>query len=117
MKITIATIGKAKSDAASELYHTYLKRLPWQVTLKELDEKKPLPVKARKEREAQLLLDATKGADRIIALDERGKELSSAQFSGEIKKWQDQGASHLAGKMACMIPSAKQHTSRYVSDA
>lgn len=96
MKITIATIGKAKADAASELFATYAKRLPWSVTVKELDEKKPLPTEARKEREAELLLEAARGADRIIALDERGKELSSAQFAGEIKKWQDQGCSHLA---------------------
>lgn len=96
MHITIAAIGKAKRGAAFELFETYRTRLPWQITVKELEEKKPLSMEKRMESEAQLLLGACNGADAIIALDERGKELSSPEFAEKFRHWQDGGARHIA---------------------
>ena len=97
MHITIAAIGKAKGNSASsELLAEYIKRLPWTVSIKELDEKRPLPTDQRKTREAELLLGAASDAERIIALDERGKELSSQQFARQIESWQQDGVSKLA---------------------
>lgn len=97
MHITIAAIGKAKGSALySKLLGEYLKRLPWQVTVKEFEEKRPLPTDQRKQREAELLLSACENHHRIIILDERGKELSSPQFARHIGDWQDQGDTRLA---------------------
>lgn len=97
MQITLAAIGKAKSGSpADQLFQEYKKRLPWTLTVKEMDEKKPLPISQRIAREAELLLAACDGADRIIALDERGKEFSSPQFAKVIGDWQQEGYKHIA---------------------
>lgn len=97
MHVTIATIGKAKANTLySQLYDEYVKRLPWTVVLREMEEKKPLPVEQRKEREAELLLEACAGAHRLIALDERGKDMTSLAFAKHIGDWQQGGDSRLA---------------------
>ncbi|MGB1540325.1 MAG: 23S rRNA (pseudouridine(1915)-N(3))-methyltransferase RlmH [Rickettsiales bacterium] len=97
MHITIAAIGRAKTSSLySQLYDEYIKRLPWTVQLRELEEKRPLPTDQRKTREAELLLSACEGAHHIIALDERGKELTSPEFAGKLGEWQQGGASHFA---------------------
>lgn len=97
MHVTLAVIGKAKASAlTSQLFDEYIKRLPWTVTVRELEEKKPLPVEQRKQREAELLLDACAGANRLIALDERGKDLTSPALAQKIGDWQQGGDSHFA---------------------
>lgn len=97
MQVILAAIGKIKSGSpAALLFDEYKKRLPWTLTVKELDEKKPLPSAQRMQREAELLLAACEGVDRIIALDERGKELSSPEFAKQIGDWQQEGMSKLA---------------------
>lgn len=97
MHITIAAIGKARGNTPySQLYDEYTKRLPWVVTLRELEEKKPLPIDQRKAREAELLLDACADAHRIIALDERGKDMTSPALAQRIGDWQQGGDSRIA---------------------
>jgi 23S rRNA (pseudouridine1915-N3)-methyltransferase len=97
MHITLAAIGKAKGNTLyNQLFEQYIKRLPWQVTVRELEEKKPLPTEQRKEREAELLLNACADAHRIVALDERGKDLTSPAFAKKIGDWQQGGDSHFA---------------------
>jgi 23S rRNA (pseudouridine1915-N3)-methyltransferase len=95
MKILIAAIGKAKASPQQELFADYCKRLPWKVELKEFEAKLDDPVK-RKAREGELLLEAAAKHDRLVALDERGRDLSSHEFAEHIKKWQSQGNSSLA---------------------
>lgn len=43
-----------------------------------------------------MLLDACKGYDKIIALDEGGKPLSSREFADQLAGWQRQGSSSFA---------------------
>ena len=43
-----------------------------------------------------MLLDACKGYERIVALDESGKTLSSREFADTLKNWQQQGNSSFA---------------------
>lgn len=97
MHITLAAIGKIKSGSpADQLFEEYRKRLPWTLVVRELDEKKPLPAAQRIAREAELLLSACEGAERIVALDERGRELSSEQFSQQLGDWQQEGIHRVA---------------------
>ena len=85
MKITIACIGKAgraKHDAAQSLIESYRERLPWPVAIREVEDKKQGgTVAERKSREAALLLAAVPRSAVIVALDERGRSLSSRQFA------------------------------------
>lgn len=100
MKITIACVGKAgraKHDAAQTLIESYSERLPWPVTIREVEDKKQGgTVPERKSREAALLLAAIPKGAIIVALDERGKSLSSRHFAETLAQWRDHGEQDVA---------------------
>lgn len=83
MKVLIAAIGKAKDSPEQELMREYLKRLPWKTACKEC-------------KDDVGLLAACEGYDRLVALDEKGKTLSSREFADQLGRWQQQGHSSFA---------------------
>lgn len=93
MRILIASIGKFRSGPEKELFAQYAARLPWKLELKELDIKKTMEPPRRMQEEARLLLAATEGYGRRMLLDERGKTLSSREFSAQLRDWRDAGES------------------------
>src|SRR5436190_7929558 len=95
MRLLIAAIGRIKAGPEQQLYNDYTKRLPWKVDCKEFDVKHSDPAQ-RKTREGELLLEAAKKYERIIALDESGKTLSSREFATTLGNWQQQGVSSFA---------------------
>lgn len=100
MKITVACIGRAgraKHDAAQSLIDSYRERLPWPVTIREVEDRKQGGSAAeRKAREAELLLAAVPKGAVLVAMDERGKSLSSRQFAETLEKWRDGGEQEVA---------------------
>lgn len=74
LKVTVIAIGKQKRSPEQELWQEYLKRSKWPVQLIELDT-------SHKEKEGEQLLKATPKGAKIIALDERGKTLSSPELA------------------------------------
>lgn len=96
MKLLIAAIGKMK-DASPEaaLLREYSKRLSWKLAVKEFDIKHA-DTATRQQKEADALLTACEGYERIIALDERGKDLGSRELAQQFSAWQQQGASSVA---------------------
>lgn len=100
MRITVACIGRAgraKHDAAQSLIESYRERLPWPVTIREVEDRKQGgSVAERKAREADLLLAAVPKGAVLVALDERGKGLSSRQFAEILEKWRDAGEQEVA---------------------
>lgn len=97
MRITIAAIGKLSVNSPEyDLILQYKKRLPWQVEIRELQVKKPLPPEPLKTEEAALLLGAVPAGAKVIALDERGKAVSSPEFAAILKNWQEGGARQVA---------------------
>jgi 23S rRNA (pseudouridine1915-N3)-methyltransferase len=95
MKLLIAAIGKAKASPERELFDDYIRRLPWKIQCKEFDVKLS-DAAQKKSRENDLLLEACKGYERLVALDESGKTFSSREFADTLKTWQQQGFSSLA---------------------
>lgn len=95
MRLLIAAIGKAKASPELSITQDYVKRLPWKVDIKEHDVKLDDAAK-RKIKEAELLLESCKGYDKLIALDEKGKQFTSREFADQLKSWQQQGASSFA---------------------
>lgn len=95
MKILIAAIGKQKASPEQELLKDYTKRLKWKLEVREFDVKLS-DAAERKAKEGELLLEACKGYDRIIALDESGKTLSSREFAVLLQNWQQSGYSSFA---------------------
>lgn len=97
MRIAIAAVGKWKAGPERALFEEYKKRLKWPLTLKEVEERCPLPAPQLKAREAELLLDAiAKKQPLLIALDERGKTFSSDALAKQISAWQQRGIGEAA---------------------
>lgn len=93
MRLLITAIGKAKASPETALYDHYVRRIRWPLTCKEHE---PKPSAKNKQTEAQALLGACAGYDRIIALDESGKLVSSNDIAQHISGWQQQGNSSFA---------------------
>ncbi len=95
MRITLAAIGRARAGPVRDLYEHYAERLDrgplGPLTLKEAEEHRPLPPGELKRREAELLLGAVPEGARLIALDERGKAMTSADLATLLGRWRDEG--------------------------
>ena len=90
MKIKIIAVGKQKSSPTKDLCDEYLKRMNWNVSLKEID----APKGSTSAQEAPLILkEIAKSGPKsgiVIALDERGETLSSPEFAKKMGSWQNQ---------------------------
>lgn len=91
MKICLLTVGKTDIGWVREGLETYSSRLshyvPFSVCeIPELKNTSALTRTQIKEREGELILKAIKPTDRVILLDERGKEYRSVEFAEEIRK-------------------------------
>ncbi|NCA67629.1 MAG: 23S rRNA (pseudouridine(1915)-N(3))-methyltransferase RlmH [Clostridia bacterium] len=96
MKINVVAVGKLKEDYFRLAVAEYSKRINRfaKLTIFETLESKNLQrsegaIKAAKEEECVEILSYAKG--RIIALDSRGSEVTSEEFSDIIKSSQDIG--------------------------
>ena len=97
MRILVAAVGRAKAGPARDLFEAYRRRIAWPLTLKEVEERRRLPAEEMKVRESELLLGALpKREVRVVALDERGRTLSSTEFADLLGRWRDQGAAEIA---------------------
>ena len=96
MRLHIVAVGKLKAGPHAALARHYAERLAWPLVLREVEEKRPLPAAELKEREAALLLAAVPAGAVLVALDERGKTLTSAAFAQKIAQWRDAGTADLA---------------------
>lgn len=79
-----------KAGPERDLVELYRKRLSWRVDIIEVDDRKIVDVAAeRKAREADLLsADLPPGAA-TVALDERGRDLSSRELADKLLDWQE----------------------------
>ena len=91
MKITIAAIGRERDAAARGLFERYAERLPWPLTLRELEAKKAKEGPARMAEEAALLEGALPPGAPFIALDERGRDMPSRDFAARLGRFADDG--------------------------
>jgi len=91
MKITFITVGKTEDAWLKDGIDKYVKRLKHyaKLTIIEIDElknTKALTQEQQKAKEAELILKKLSPNDHIILLDEKGAELTSAQFAAYIDK-------------------------------
>jgi 23S rRNA (pseudouridine1915-N3)-methyltransferase len=95
MRILIAAVGRAKRGPARDIYDHYAKRLRWPLALKEIEARPAGGARVRQQREAEALLRAVPKGATLIALDEGGKTLASAEFAAMIAKARDGGVDDL----------------------
>ncbi len=103
MRLTIAAIGRLKDGAERVLVDRYVKRCASgkSIGLGPLDEIEILEARHpqtsdRQADEAKRLLKQVAEPDLIVALDERGKTFSSAEFARWLGARRDEGRRHAA---------------------
>jgi len=93
MRMTIVAVGRAKAGPERELFRHYLKRMAQPLDLKEIEVKATTDAKRT---EGDRLLAAVPKGSVIVALDERGKDLSSRQLADRVAGWRDEGIRDVA---------------------
>ena len=95
MRIEIVAVGRSRAGPERDLYESYVGRIRWPVDLREIEEKKRLPPVELKAREGALLIAALPGDAVVAALDETGRDLTSAELAERIGGWRDDGRAAL----------------------
>lgn len=100
MEITLLTIGKTDSQELNHLLNDYSKRLGHYVKfnieeLADLKNVKSLSQEQQKKAEGEKIKDKLKPTDRLILLDERGKQYKSTMFANFIQKQMNAGHKRL----------------------
>ena len=102
MRVTLVAVGRAKAGAVRDLYEDFAGRLDPRrgplgpLTLKEVEERRPLAPAELRRREGELLKSAIPAGARTIALDWRGRSLSSEDFAALLGRWRDAGVAETA---------------------
>ncbi len=99
MRLTLAAVGRLKAGPERELVARYAERIAATgkvvglsgLTLRETDESRARRPEDRKGEEARALRALIPEGARTVALDERGKSLTSAKFAAEIGALRDAG--------------------------
>ncbi len=106
MQLLLAAVGRLRPGPERDLFEHYRHRLGWPLSVKEVEEKRPLPVAERIFREGELLLAQLPQGSLLLALDERGKQLESPAFAERLAVWRDDGRNHVT----FMIGGADGHS-------
>lgn len=91
MKIQLLVIGKTASNYISTGIDMYLSRLshyvPFEIKiLPDIKNYRKMTEEQQKVAEGQLFLEQMSSGDFVVLLDERGKEMTSMEFSGYISR-------------------------------
>jgi 23S rRNA (pseudouridine1915-N3)-methyltransferase len=93
MRLTIIAVGRHKAGPLKSLQEFYAERIRWPLTIREVEERRKLSPPEMKAREAELILAALPKDAVLVALDARGKNVSSTDFAARLAKWRDADAS------------------------
>lgn len=101
MNIKLIVVGKTDVAFVREGFGQYQSRLKHYVAfsyeeIPALRDQKGASPATIKEREAALILKRIEGADRVVLLDEHGKEFTSEGFSDYLQKQMNAGVRTLA---------------------
>ena len=91
MDIVVAAVGRMKTGPTRTLWDDYAKRITWPLTLREVEEKRPLAGTELKIREGELLRKAVPDKAHIVCLDAAGKSIDSRAFAKKLDEWQQNG--------------------------
>ena len=91
MKLLILFTGKTQGNVYPSLINEYVHRLSHYIPIQieeipDLKNTKSLSEEQQKEKEADMVFDRMQGGDVLVLLDERGKEMTSREFS----QWMEQ---------------------------
>ncbi|MDA9056386.1 23S rRNA (pseudouridine(1915)-N(3))-methyltransferase RlmH [Flavobacteriaceae bacterium] len=100
MQIKLIAIGKTDLTELDRLISIYQNRLSHYVRfsfeiIPDLKNSKNLSEKLQKEEEGKLILSKITSSDRLMLLDENGKEMNSVGFSSFLQKQMNSGIKQL----------------------
>ena len=100
MQIKLIAIGKTDLSELERLISIYQNRLSHYVRfsfeiIPDLKNSKNLSEKLQKEEEGKLILSKITSTDRLLLLDENGKEMNSVGFSAFLQKQMNSGIKQL----------------------
>lgn len=100
MKIKLLTVGKTDERFIEEGIEKYLNRLKHYInfeiiTLPDVKQGSKLNMEKLKEEEGKLILQKIESSDQLILLDEKGKSLTSEEFSVFLQKKMNAGFPNL----------------------
>ncbi len=95
VKLQIITVGHKPPDWISNGFHDYARRMPRELPIM-LTEVRPAlhsgnSADRARQTEAERILAAVPSGGVKVALDERGKAISTAQLASQIEDWMSQG--------------------------
>lgn len=96
MQISIIAVGRARKGPERELFDSFAGRLNPPIELVEVEERRPLPIAAKVRREGELLRARVPKGAVTVALDGRGKALSSEDLAAQLDRWRDDGIGEIA---------------------
>lgn len=119
MRIHIVAIGRARVGPEAALYNHYCDRVTqWPITLVEQDLRKRTASNKTAAAEAALLQQALPAGAFVVALDERGKQYTSREFSRLLREQHDEGCRDMAfliGGADGLAPSVREGADRVLS--
>ncbi len=100
MKITLILNGKTEEDYLLKGFSIYEQRLKHYVSFETvvipaLKNMKALSIEQMKQREGELIIKNIHTADKLILLDENGKEFNSINFSGFFQQQMNSGVKNI----------------------
>ena len=100
MNISLLMVGATDDPLLSQLIESYVKRLNHYIkfdlqTLTALKNTKNLSTEQQSQKEGEMILGALESSDRVILLDEKGKQMSSVGFSQFMQKQLNAGGKKL----------------------
>lgn len=100
MRLHLCVVGRLRNGPEKELFSDYIDRFEKTGRGMGLGPVEVVEVEDRKgggmQAEAELLLHAIPKGAILLAMDERGKTMTSPQFARQLAKWRDEGAQSLA---------------------
>ena len=103
MRLTIAAVGRLKTEAERGLAERYVDRtskagaaLGFSIAVREIGESRSPRAPDRRRDEAAGLARSVPDGALIVALDEHGETLSSEAFARKLQHWQGDGTADVA---------------------
>ncbi len=98
MKIRLLLVGRTDRGTVQDALAAYVKRLERMTTFEQVvvAEAGTGAPSYQQRVESERLLAALKPGERVVVLDERGAQLTSAAFAERLGKWRDQGVRQVA---------------------
>lgn len=100
MKIVIIAVGKTSTDYVGRGVEEYLRRISRYINIElnvipDVRTSRAISEETQKQTEGKAIIASLQPGDHVTLLDERGKEMTSREFSGQIEQKMIRGLKRL----------------------